>query len=247
MQTSSPTCEDAEAPTLPWIVMRLCNHYFLSEHSAYPELQIHANSSGFRLLAQELERFANQCDSQDASPTPHGASTTTSVTIEPGVPISVAGLAIRECLSDRLGVKLLHLPRHEQDLWIKTWCAGLGDHRCVTRRYPELTARARSELDTFCPARAEDADRSWGLDSLLLSPDEALRRLAHEVPDAGPLYGLEVLRRHDGRLSLSRSHSFREDDERNPWEQAIALLKSIREQDVLVAFVPLRSTPRLAD
>lgn len=247
MQTSSPTCEDAEAPTLPWIVMRLCNHYFLSEHSAYPELQIHANSSGFRLLAQELERFANQCDSQDASPMPHGASTTTSVTIEPGVPISVAGLAIRECLSDRLGVKLFHLPRHEQDLWIKTWCAGLGDHRCVTRRYPELTARARSELDALCPARAEEADRSWELDSLLLSPDDALRRLAHKVPDTEPLYGLEVLRRDDGKLSLSRSHSFGADDEGSPWKQAIALLKAIRGQDVLVAFVPLRSTPRLAD
>jgi hypothetical protein len=247
MHTSSRTCEDADAPTLPWIAMRLCNHYFLSEDSAYPELQIHANSSGFRLLAEELERFANRCDSQDASPTPHGASTTTSVTIEPGVPISVAGLAIREFLSDRLGVKLLHLPRHEQDLWIKTWCPGLGDHRCVTRRYPELTARARSELDLFCPARTEEADRSRELDSLLLSPDDALSRLAHGGRDAEPLYGLEVLHRHDGRLSLGGSHSFRADDVRNPWEQAIELLKSIRGQDVVVAFVPLRSTPGLAD
>ena len=117
----------------------------------------------------------------------------------------------------------------------------------MTRLYPELAARARSELDALCPARAEEADRSWELDSLLLSPDDALRRLAHKVPDTEPLYGLEVLRRDDGKLSLSRSHSFGADDEGSPWKQAIALLKAIRGQDVLVAFVPLRSTPGVDD
>lgn len=243
MQSSSRTRNTPEAPPLPWIVLRLGNRVDASEGAAFPEIRIHANSSGFRELAQVFEKFAAQCDLQDAAPNPHGASTTTSITIEPGVPTSTAGPAIREVLSDQLGLRLLHLPNHERDLWIQTWCAGLGDHRSLTLQYPELVARAQAELRMFELTVEEDGDWLRQLDPWLLSPDEALRRLALAVPHECPLYGLEVLRRHDGGLQLDRSHAFGEGDEPNPWTQAIALLQAIREHDVVVAFVPLRSTP----
>jgi hypothetical protein len=229
--------------TLPWIALRLRNHASAPEEAVYPELRIHANASGFRKLAKVFEEFAEVCDAQDSAPTPHGSSVTTSVTIEPGEPTSTAGPAVRELLSDRVTLRLLHLPEFERQSWIKTWCAGLGDHRCLTIRYPELVARAKSTLEALGHTPSGDGDSTDRFLPFLLSPAEALERIRREGTELRPLHGLELLHDDRGTLRLEGSYTLPDSDPAEAWRQAVTFLESIREQPAVVAFVPQRSTP----